>query len=260
VRYVLVLACAACGSSGHVAADASVDACAGSLPLVVTPQRLHVMATHDGAPAMLLVDTGSPTTFLQEPLGSPDPVHHAGTIGLGCTTLELDGRPVVADDPVAGVPTIGTFGVDRLLPGPTTLDIAGAAIASGEPDAAAAWPTASYDVALGLVLAHVALDGRPVRLMLDTGSPATLWLGEQPQPGDVEVDTTDAVGNVVRLYAGTATLTIGATTTTIDVLRAPSFPYLEQTVADLGGNVAGLLGLSALGHGFVLDGELRVAP
>ena len=142
MRIALVIF-AACNAPVHVAADAGTDACVGTLPLVVTPQRLHVMATHDGAAAMLLVDTGSPTTFLQEPLGSPDPVHHAGTIELGCTTLDLDGRPVIADDPVAGVPTIGTFGVDRLLPGPTTVDIAGATIASGEPDAAATWPTAS---------------------------------------------------------------------------------------------------------------------
>jgi hypothetical protein len=241
-------------------ADASHDACTASdVPLIETPQRLHVAVTHAGAPALLLVDTGSSTTFLHEPLGSPDPVPHAGAIELGCDTLELDGRPVAPEDPVGGVPTIGTFGVDRLLPGPTTVDLARAVIEHVAPADAATWPHASYDVVRGLVLAHVSLDGQPVRLMVDTGSPATLWLGQPAQPGDVEVDTTDAEGNLVRLYAGTATLAIGDSTATIDVLRAPSFPYFEQTVAALGGNVAGLLGLSSLGRGFVLDGELRVA-
>jgi hypothetical protein len=33
---------------------------------------------------------------------------------------------------------------------------------------------------------------------------------------------------------------------------------LEQTVKDLGGNVAGLLGLSSLGAGFVIDGDAQV--
>jgi hypothetical protein len=44
------------------------------------------------------------------------------------------------------------------------------------------------------------------------------------------------------------------------MLRAPSFPYLEQTVAALGGDVQGLLGLSSLGDAFVLDGTLHVEP
>jgi hypothetical protein len=81
------------------------------------------------------------------------------------------------------------------------------------------------------------------------------------QPGDREIDPADAQGNVVRLYAGTTTLVLGRWETTIPVLRAPSFPYLEKTVAKLGGNVAGLLGLSSLGARVVIDdGVLRVDP
>ena len=48
------------------------------------------------------------------------------------------------------------------------------------------------------------------------------------------------------------------------MLRAPSFPYFEQTVASLGGNIHGLLGLSALrGRALVVDGaagQARVGP
>jgi hypothetical protein len=53
-------------------------------------------------------------------------------------------------------------------------------------------------------------------------------------------------------------LTIGTVQRTIPVLRAPSFPYLEQTVAALGSDVHGLLGLSSLSDAFVLDGVLHV--
>ncbi len=247
----------AIGCSSHPAApQPDVPSCDGqTIPLIAMPGRLHV-AVDDGA-AVLLVDTGSSTTFLQEPLGSPDPVPNAGTIALGCRMLAVDGRPEAADTPVNGVPSIGTLGTDVLRGGPSELDLAGAELVL-HPDGvpfpeAAGWPTVPFDLADGLVLPHVALDGTPVRLMLDTGSGDTLWLGQQPEPGDVEIDTTDAEGNVVKLYQGTVELTIGAWQGTVPVLRAPSFPYLEQTVATLGGNIAGLLGLSSLGKAVVID-------
>jgi hypothetical protein len=123
---------------------------------------------------------------------------------------------------------------------------------------AASWPNAPFDLDKGLVLPHVSLNGTAVRLVLDTGSDHTLWLGQQPKAGDTEVDTTDAQGNPVKLYFGTAMLMIGAWQGSVPVLRAPSFPYLEQTVTDLGGNVAGLLGLSSLGAAFVIDGDSQV--
>ena len=48
------------------------------------------------------------------------------------------------------------------------------------------------------------------------------------------------------------------------VLRAPSFPYFEQTVALLGGDLKGLLGLSVLGdRRLIFDGPhktIRLQP
>jgi hypothetical protein len=259
--------------AGSVADMASDAGCVlGSVPLLVdsdgsVASRLHVAVEHAGAPAAMLLDTGSGTTFLQEPLGSPDPVPHAGVIQLGCRSLTLDGRPEVPDDPVQGVPSIGTIGADLFLSGPSQIDIGGARLLLQERGSTiagtAGWPGAPFDDVSGLVLAHVSLDGNPVRLMVDTGSPHVLWLGQAPQPGDVPVDTSDAQGNVVHLYYGTAVLSVGGTDRTVPVLRAPSFPYFEGTVKALGGNVQGLLGLSAVGAGIVFDpdaGVIRIAP
>jgi hypothetical protein len=272
--------CSSTNESATIGGDASTpnDASTSTLdaaplcaladtPLIVdgvsgVPSRVHVKVTYQGASAVLLVDTGSNVTFLQEPLGSQDPLPDAGVLSIGCRTLDVIGRPEAADSPVNGLDSVGTFGTDMFLSGPTKLDFDAGVIAShlsGSPfTEAASWPNAPFDLDKGLVLPHVSLGGTPVRLVLDTGSDHTLWLGQQPQTGDVEVDTTDAMGNPVKLFLGTTTLTIGAWQGTIPVLRAPSFPYLEQTVTDLGGNVAGLLGLSSLGAAFVIDADSQL--
>jgi hypothetical protein len=258
---------ASVGNDAATEIDAAPLCALTNVPLFVdstssVPSRLHIPVTSADASAVLLIDTGSNVTFLQQPLGTVDPLPDAGVITVGCRTLDVIGRPESADTPVNGLPSIGTFGTDMFLSGPTKVDFTAATIASHLPGSpfteAAAWPNATFDLAKGLVLPHVSLDGTAVRLVLDTGSDHTLWLGQQPQPGDAEVDTTDAQGNPVQLYLGTADLTIGAWHGSVPVLRAPSFPYLEQTVADLGGNVAGLLGLSSLGSAFVIDGDAQV--
>jgi hypothetical protein len=250
-----------CHSNPTIAPDATADvACDGDQQLIGSTDRLHVQIEYNGAPAVLLLDTGSPTTFFQEPLGSPDPVANAATFQIGCDAVVVDGRPEAPEGSVNGMPSVGTFGVDRLLAATSEIDLVDERLSYANVAGTTGWMTAPYDVVSGLVLPHVALDGQPMRLMLDTGSQDTLWLGQAAQPGDVAVDTTDAQGNVVHLFAGTAMLTIGNMQRTIPVLRAPSFPYLEQTVAALGGDVQGLLGLSSLGDAFVLDGMLHVEP
>jgi hypothetical protein len=206
----------------------------------------------------LLLDTGSATTFLQEPLGTPDPVYDAGTFEFGCLSVDVMGRPEVPDTPVNGIPSVGTFGTDMLLGGPCEFDFGGATLllhSSGSPFAnAATWPQAQFQPLSGAVVTDVSLDGNPVRLILDTGSPDTLWVGQQPQPGDVEVDTMDAYGSVVKLYLGTVDLGFGTMHATVSVLRAPSFPSFQPPAPD----IVGLLGLSSLGQGFVIDSDALV--
>jgi hypothetical protein len=247
---------------------AAVDACAlAQLSLYVDMtsgyfSRVHVPVTYRGAPAVFLVDTGSAATFLQEPLGSPDPVYDAGIAELGCRTLSLVGRPEAADSPSRGLPSVGTLGLDFLLNGPSEIDLAGAQLLlhdKGVPfDIATSWPEAPFDEVKGMVLPHAALDGTNVRLMLDTGSSDALWIGQQPHPGDVEVDGADAQGNIVKMYYGTAVLSVGTWQGTVPVMRVPSWPYFEQAVALLGGNIQGLLGVSAMGNAVVIDGDAKV--
>jgi hypothetical protein len=130
---------------------------------------------------------------------------------------------------------------------------------------AASWPALAYDDVQGHVIAPVSLDDQPLRLMLDTGAFHTLWLGQEGQPGDQEIETQDAEGNPLFFYLGEVDLTMaGRATVTVPVLRAPSFPYFEQTVAALGGNIHGLLGLSSFqDRAMLFDGEaheVRLGP
>lgn len=273
--------------------DGGVEgACAtAALPLVVTmqstsvgqtPSALFVPATYQASPVLFVLDTGSPYTFLHQPLpdggadGGEDAspgsdmvlTPDAGSIGLGCDTVTIPGIDVVDSPPVDGKPVVGTLGGDRLFTHPLELDFLASQVvwnASGTPFAvAASWPSVPFERQQGYVRVHdVAFDGKPVQLIVDTGAPDSLWLGQQPQPGDQEVEGVDSDGNSVKLYLGTVTVTMGSFQTKVPVLRAPSFPYVQSVADALGGNIDGLLGLSAFPKGIVFDTDaalVRVAP
>lgn len=244
------------------------------LPLLVEmadghPARVFVKVRHANRPAALLFDTGSSTTFLAVEAGAPDPVRDAGEVLIGACSVRVDGRPYPSEESIEGLRAIGTLGSDSLLSGTTELDLGRRLLIRHVDDAVpsefAAWPTVRFDRVSDLILAHVIVDGKPLRLMVDTGSPHILWLGQRGQPGDTPYVTSDAIGNDLTFHLGRATLELASgVTDSVPILRAPSFPYLEETVRILGGNVHGLLGLSALGpRRIVVDpraGVLRIGP
>lgn len=293
----------ACGPSlGQTSADIGADAGSGDaaahdwidigvdggctdgrLPLIVdtqstsigtAPLRLFVPALYQSDPTVFLLDTGSVRTFLHEPLQdgatSPDEgfVPDAGTVVLACQALTLDGLGVAGSPGVDGKPCVGTLGDDRLLGRPVKLDFQSGQVVWNEPGTcfpeAESWPSAAYDRPRGYVRLHdVALDGTPVKLLVDTGSPDSLWLGQDGRPGDREIEGEDAEGDTVKMYLGTVEVTIGDFQETVPVYRVPHFPYIERLAHDLGGNVDGLFGLSAFRHGIVFDTDervVRVAP
>jgi hypothetical protein len=230
--------------------------------------RLHVPIEHEGTDAALFFDTGSALSFFALGVDGPRYVPHAGDVALGCDTVPMAGRAFDSFGMTGALELVGILGADYLLGGVSEIDTAGAKLvrrAGALPPEQRAWPLQSYEDIQGHIITGVTLDGRAVRLMFDTGAPHILWLGEEGQPGDQTVTTTDAVGNVLTLYLGEVALEmVGEPAETVPVLRAPSFPYFEQTVKALGGNIHGLLGLSALrGRNLVVDPDgatLRLAP
>lgn len=236
------------------------------IPLIVSssggvPDRFHVPVRFQGREAALLFDTGSALTFVLLGDGAPDYVPDAGELEIGCDAINVPGRGGLADlGEEAGLPVIGILGVDYVAAGTTLVDH-DAELLVRHPSGAAlpgtdTWAELSYEDVEGYMIAPAELDASAVRLMFDTGAPHILWLGEEGQPGDQEVMTTDAEGTVLTLYYGSVMLGMaGEPVHEVPVFRAPSFPYLEDTVAALGGDIHGLLGLSALeGRRFVVDG------
>jgi hypothetical protein len=216
------------------------------------------------------IDTGSSLTFLDLGPDGPNFVEDAAVVTIVCETLTIPGRGGLAEKPDAfGLPVVGYLGADFFLASTGLLDVPGRRVVRPAPEVwvaeAGSWSVLPFDDVQGHMLAPVELDGTPVRLMIDTGAFHTLWLGQQGQPGDVEIETSDAEGTPLFFYLGEADLTMaGRDVRTVPVLRAPSFPYFEQTVAALGGNLHGLLGLTSFeGRALLIDGrasEIRIGP
>lgn len=247
------------------------DACtSNALPIQDDGARIYVPAVLDGEEVWFFLDTGSGLTFVSLGAGQPAFVPDAAEVRFGCATMSLPGRGGLAPlGTVKGKKVVGYMGVDLLVAPTSLLEREKKTLTVPAPDAAiaasATWSTLAYEDIQGMIIAPVTLDAEPVRLMLDTGAQHTLWLGEQGQPGDLEVMTTDAEGTPISLFLGTVSLEMaGRAAVTVDVLRAPSFPYFEKTVAALGGNIHGLLGLSSFQErDMLIDGvarEVRLAP
>jgi hypothetical protein len=262
-----------------------------TLPILTSDlQSFGIPVTYDGRPAALIIDTGAPNTYLWLPLDggveSPDAsgddggiasgdascsveqgcLPDAGSVTIGCETLQLDGFPQAGEPPIADRPLVGTIGDDSILAGPTWLDLVHDQLqfhAPGDPfPQAASWPATTFSRPYGYIrVEDVTLDGKATKLLLDTGSPDVLWLGEQPAAGDTEITAVDALGQPVIMYISQVTVGIGSWSKTVQVYKVPSFPYFQPLATAAG--VAGLFGVSAFPDGVVFDTDarkVRVAP
>src|SRR5688572_18964113 len=173
------------------------------------PIRAFVDVTMDDERALFLFDTGDAVTHLTHSLGNPRVIPRAGRVRLGCQTRSrlLDSRPFVALGHSEGLEVIGILGADAIGPGLTELDLRDQKLRLHDalPSDAAAWPTVPLELVEGVMLTRATVDGRSVRLLVDTGTDTLLLLTDNPGPGQV-VKTTDAGGRPLELVWGTALL------------------------------------------------------
>jgi hypothetical protein len=252
--------------------DAGVDAatCIGS-PLHAVDESKGVLEeiyvdlpTGQGGTVPFIVDMGGAFSYWTS-AAAPDAgmsfVPDAGTTSISCvsaTLPSLSGATLGTTED--GTPFAGALGVDLVTRG-GVLDLR---IRDGElvwlretppaPANATTLPltlhTSNNPYASNrLVASGVQLDGKDVRLMLDTGSPHVLIISAAPRPNETMIQTEDGNGEPVTLYTSTIEIALGGGAKhTVTVDRAASFPTLEKVFAALDDGVTGLLGLDALGH------------
>jgi hypothetical protein len=210
---------------------------------------MKIPVTFEGRAGWLGVDTGSALTFLYLGRDGPEYVENAGTVQLGCESLALPGRNFEDEDPSI----VGVLGADVIIGTPSVFDPI-ARVFARHLDGSAPGGTEGYSIlpfenVRDHALVRLTADGRSLRMMWDTGSPHLLWVGEMGQPGDVKTYVSDIEGTIFPVWIGSADVELaGEPSRAIRVLRAPEFPYFEETVRILGGDIQGLAGQSTLGH------------
>lgn len=212
-----------------------------------------------GQVGYLAMDTGSALTFLYLGRDGERYVERAGTVRIGCETIDLPGRNFEKDND-RGIGIIGVLGADFLLDAPSVFDPReglitrypgdiGVEPGSRAIDQLETVTEVPFENIEGHIIVTVRVEGRDLRLMWDTGCPHLLWLGEAGRAGDEEHTGQDVEGGQFPMYFGAATLELpGEAPASVPALRVPRFPYYEGTVESLGGNIQGLAGQSVFGR------------
>ncbi len=230
------------------------------------PTSMYLEVTSGGQRGVLHVDTASPYTVLVSE-GDDGFVFDAATIEIGCQQRRVatySGAFGALPD-VDGLPVLGSAGIDLFSEAPTLLNVVDGLLITNPNDNEQAAVRDAVEVqhewAQDVVVLQASFDGAPKRLILDTGSAHSVWLGEARRDGDIEHVTEDYLGRPLTVYEGTVELGLGGHTFTLPILRAPTFPILEDWRERLGGDLDGLLGLSAI-DALLIDkhaGTLRIA-
>lgn len=245
------------GAGAGAGADTSCTGADGPEVLVrvvgdaLGPSRVYALAKRgsDGADVALIVDTGSQYTFLSTD-GGVDMQPGVGSLVFHCgPAREVPGRPITLHESVDGRAVVGVLGADFFFERLRELDLVAETIRAisdrTPPPGALALP---YENVKGFLFVSVSIDDTPLRLGFDTGAPHALWLGAAAQPGDTPESSQDAYGDPITLYLGHATLAVaGEPPRGIPLLRAPSFPSLEDSNKLVGGKIDGLFGLTTMG-------------
>jgi hypothetical protein len=213
--------------------------------------RLHARLTARGELGSYLVDTGSLKSFVTH--SGTEASTSASTV-IFCQTMKLPIiarlRPGTTPD---GEPQAGVLGSDLVAHGSVLdLDLANGGLSWYQP--AKAPPAGAVVLPIEyrngwLVASGIKLHGRDVKLVVDTGATNVIVVDKTPRDNEVREETVDGTASPIVLFHGTDEVSFGGGRTRhVPVDRTDSFPTLEGLIAQLGSDVAGLLGLTSLGR------------
>lgn len=242
-------------------------ACEAPTPLLVHHDdaghvdRLHAQLTARGMEGNFLVDTGSRKSFATHS-GLEEPPS-ASTV-LYCTTMNLPIiarlRPGTTPD---GRPQGGVLGSDLVAHGSVLdLDLVKGQLAWYEP--APAPPSGAVVLPIEmrngwLVASGIRLGDRDVKLVVDTGASNVIYFDKTPRANEVREDTVDGTASPITLFHGQGEVALaGGLARHVPVDRTDAFPTLEGLIEQLGSDVVGLLGLTALGRERVVISSERL--
>ncbi len=208
-------------------------------------RRIFLPVTIAGRATQLLIDTGSPHSFVFAPDSHGEPI----AVTVGCHAFPFPQQPpTIAPTLSATANVAGVVGADAVYSGITDFNFADGTIEFRGDRLPAVTPTevVPLEIVAGVALVQLTVDGRLRTLMLDTGT-ADLLLLEAPRSQPTQ-HTTDAFGAAIDFEVGTAELTSArGTTRTVPCWRTLHHPTFERHREIIGRPVDGLLGLSALG-------------
>lgn len=237
--------------------------CASPTPLLVhhdsagRVDRVHAMLTARGQRGPYLIDTGSLASFTTHS-GAEQEDAKSATAMLACneTTLPIIGRLLPGTTP-GGEPQAGVLGANLMAhDGVLDLDLKKAALnwyqsAPTPPAGAVVLPVERRKG--WLVVSGIRLRGRDVKLVVDTGASNVIVLDKTPQPGETREDTVDGTASPITLWHSEGEISFGdGPTRHVPVDRTDAFKTLEDVVSELGNDVQGLLGITALGRDRVI--------
>jgi len=235
----------------------AAPACTEPAPLLVhhdeagRVDRLHARLTARGVLGNYLVDTGSLKSFVTH---SGEEANEPAKTVIFCqeTTLPIIARLRPGTTP-NGEPQAGVLGSELVSHGEVLdLDLVKGALAWYQParEVPAGAIVLPIELRHGwLVASGIRVDGRDVKLVVDTGASNVILVDKSPRAHEVREDTVDGTASAITLYHGEGEVTFaGDLTRHVPVDRTDAFPTLEGLIANLGGDVAGLLGLTSLGR------------
>jgi hypothetical protein len=216
--------------------------------------RLHAQLTARDVVGNYLVDTGSSTSFVTH-TGDEAHKHKTADTVIFChaMTLPIIGRLRPGTTP-NGEPQAGVLGSDLVAHGSVLdLDLVNGKLSWYQPANEPPPPGAvvlPIEYRKGwLVASGIKVEGRDVKLVVDTGASNVILVDKTPRLNEVREETVDGTAAPITLFHGDGEVTFaGGPPRHVPVDRTDSFPTLEGLIEMLGGDVAGLLGLTSMGR------------
>ena len=240
------------GNRAHAA-----PACEEPAPLLVHHDdaghvdRLHARLTARGVLGNYLIDTGSLKSFVTHS-GEEQSSSASTVIFCQSTTLPIIARLRPGTTP-NGDAQAGVLGADLIAHGAVLdLDLARGTMSWYQP--ARELPKGATVLPIEnrngwLVASGIKVGGRDVKLVVDTGASNVILVDKTPRAIETREDTVDGTASPITLYHGDGEITFaGDITRHVPVDRTDAFPTLEGLIANLGGDVAGLLGVTSMGR------------